>query len=88
MTNLHREIDELEGRIRTLADEDRRAAERPGLDGLAVMQQLGIGPGPGVGEALAFLLDLKRREGELPRDELSRRLDAWWAARPTRASSG
>ena len=62
--------------------------ERPGLDGLAVMQQLGIGPGPGVGEALAFLLDLKRREGELPRDELSRRLDAWWAARPTRASSG
>ena len=88
VTNLHREIDELERRIRELADEDRRAAERPGLDGLAVMQQLGIGPGREVGQALAFLLDLKRREGDLPRDELSRRLDAWWAAHPSRASSG
>jgi poly(A) polymerase len=88
VNNLHREIDELERRIRELADEDRRAAERPGLDGLAVMQQLGIGPGPEVGHALAFLLDLKRREGELPREELSRRLDAWWDAHPSRASSG
>jgi len=86
--NLHREIDELERRIRELADEDRRAAERPGLDGLAVMQQLGIGPGPEVGQALAFLLDLKRREGDIPHEELSRRLDAWWAAHPGRASSG
>ena len=88
VTNLHREIDELERRIRELADEDRRAAERPGLDGLAVMQQLGIGPGREVGQALAFLLDLKRREGDLPQDELSRRLDAWWAAHPSRPSSG
>ena len=87
VTSLHREIDELERRIRELADEDRRAAERPGLDGLAVMQQLGIGPGREVGQALAFLLDLKRREGELPRDELSRRLDAWWAAYSSQPSS-
>jgi poly(A) polymerase len=84
ITMLHREIDELERRIRELADEDRRAAERPGLDGNAVMQQLGVGPGRDVGDALTFLLDLKRREGDLPRDELSRRLDAWWAARPNR----
>ena len=83
ITMLHREIDELERRIRELADEDRRAAERPGLDGNAVMQQLGVGPGRDVGDALTFLLDLKRREGDLPRDELSRRLDAWWAARPS-----
>lgn len=88
VTNLHREIDELERRIRELADEDRRAAERPGLDGVAVMQQLGLEPGPEVGQALAFLLDLKRREGDLSRDELGRRLDAWWAAHPSRASSG
>jgi poly(A) polymerase len=87
VTNLHREIDELERRIRALADEDRRAAERPGLDGLAVMQHLGIGPGPEVGQALAFLLDLKRREGDLPRDELVRHLDAWWAVHPRRTAS-
>jgi poly(A) polymerase len=88
VTNLHREIDELERRIRELAEEDRRAAERPGLDGLAVMQQLGLEPGREVGQALAFLLDLKRREGDLPRAELVRRLDAWWAAHPGRAASG
>jgi poly(A) polymerase len=52
------------------------------------MQQLGVGPGPEVGHALAFLLELKRREGDLPRDELSRRLDAWWADHPSRRSSG
>jgi poly(A) polymerase len=86
VSNLHREIDELERRIRELADEDRRAAERPGLDGTAVMQQLGIGPGRDVGDALKFLLDIKRREGDRPYDELSRRLDAWWAARSTPAS--
>ena len=52
---LHREIDELERRIRELADEDRRAAERPGLDGNAVMEQLGVGPGRDVGDALDLL---------------------------------
>jgi poly(A) polymerase len=85
VANLHREIDELEQRIRTLAEEERRAAERPGLDGNAVMRHLGVGPGPWVGEALAFLLDIKRREGDLPDDELSRRLHSWWAARSTPA---
>jgi poly(A) polymerase len=79
---LQREIDDLERRIKRLAEEDRRAAERPGLDGTEVMAHLGIGPGREVGQALAFLLDLKRREGDLPRDELLTRLDAWWAARP------
>lgn len=78
---LHREIDDLERRIRQLADDDRRAAERPGLDGNDVMEHLGVGPGREVGEALQMLLELKRREGELARDELIRRLDEWWAAR-------
>jgi poly(A) polymerase len=87
VAHLHREIDELEQRIRTLADEDRRAAERPGLDGNAVMEHLAVGPGPWVGEALAFLLAIKRDEGDLPRGELSRRLDDWWAARSAPAPS-
>jgi poly(A) polymerase len=78
---LHRDIDDLEARIKTLADEDRRAAERPGLDGTQVMAHLDLPPGPAVGQALAFLLDTKRREGDLPRDELLKRLEAWWAPR-------
>jgi poly(A) polymerase len=77
---LQRDIDDLERRIKELAEEDRRAAERPGIDGTEVMAHLGLPPGPEVGKALAFLLDLKRREGDLPREELLSRLEAWWAA--------
>ena len=78
---LQRQIDELEQRIVDLAREDRRAAERPQLDGAAVMAHLGIEPGRDVGQALSFLLELKRAEGELSIEELHARLDAWWAER-------
>ena len=76
---LQRQIDELEDRILQLAGDDRRAAERPQLDGAAVMAYLDIPAGPAVGAALAFLLELKRSEGELDVDEVHARLDAWWA---------
>ena len=74
-------MDDLELRIAELAEEARRAAERPGMDGAAVMAHLGIGPGREIGEALAFLLALKRAEGELDQAELEARLDAWWRER-------
>jgi poly(A) polymerase len=51
------------------------------LDGNAVMTHLGIGPGPHIGEALAFLLEVRRREGDLEAAELKSRIDAWWADR-------
>ncbi len=75
-------VDDLERRIAILAEADRKAAERPGMDGQAVMEYLDLPPGPGVGRALKFLLELKRTEGDMPRDELERRLDAWWAEQP------
>ncbi|MEM8924756.1 MAG: HDIG domain-containing metalloprotein [Actinomycetota bacterium] len=78
---LQRQIDEMEERIVALAREDRRAAERPQIDGQAVMAHLDIPAGRDVGQALAFLLELKRAEGELPDDEVYGRLDAWWAER-------
>ncbi len=74
-------MDDLESRIAELAEATRRAAERPGMDGAAVMAHLGIGPGRHVGEALAYLLALKRDEGYLERPELEARLEAWWAGR-------
>ena len=74
-------VDDLEARIQVLAEEDRRRAERPGLDGAAVMAHLGIGPGRDVGEALSFLLEVKRSEGDLEVAELQSRLDSWWAGR-------
>lgn len=74
-------MDELEGRILQLAKEEREAAERPQLDGKAIMDHLDIEGGPAVGQAVAFLLEIKRSEGVLPEDEVLARLDAWWADR-------
>ncbi len=78
---LQHHVDELEERIRQLAEAERQAAERPLLDGRAVMQRLGLAPGPEVGEALQFLLQLRRRNPHLGVAETERRLDEWWAAR-------
>ena len=78
--NIQRAMDDLERRIGELAEADRRAAERPDMDGDAVMAYLGIEPGPVVGKAVRMLLEVKRAEGELPREELEKRLDAWNAS--------
>ncbi len=76
---LQRLMDEFEARIVELARQDRLAAERPQLDGKAVMDHLGITGGPLVGRALDHLLAIKRAEGVLADDEIRSRLDAWWA---------
>ena len=78
---LSRRMDELEARIAELEAEEELRAMRPDLDGQAVMDRLGIPPGRAVGEALAFLLDLRMEEGPLGPEEAGRRLDAWWAGR-------
>ena len=80
LEGIQRAMDDLERRIGELAEADRRAAERPDMDGKAVMEYLGIEPGPLVGQAVKMLLELKRSEGELPREELESRLDVWHAA--------
>ena len=77
-------IDDLEQRIGDLAEEERRAAERPQIDGQAVMDHLGTGGGRHVGDILKMLLEVKRAEGELPDSELFARVDAWWTANRAR----
>ena len=78
---LSRRMDALEARIEELAAEEELKAIRPDLDGAAVMAHLGIPPGPDVGRALAFLLELRMEEGPLDPDDARARLDGWWAAR-------
>jgi poly(A) polymerase len=78
---LARRMDELEARISKLAAQEELKAIRPELDGNAVMARLGLTPGPAVGEAMAFLLELRLDEGILGEEEAGRRLDEWWAAR-------
>jgi poly(A) polymerase len=77
---LARRMDELEERIDVLAAQEELAAIRPELDGRDVMEHLGIPPGPLVGKAMAYLLDIRLDEGLLGGDEIRRRLDAWWAS--------
>ena len=75
---LSRRMDELEARIDELEAAEELAALRPELDGNAVMEQLGIGPGREIGEAMRFLMDIRLDEGLLGDDEIRRRLDRWW----------
>jgi poly(A) polymerase len=74
---LARRMDELEARIAELREQEELAKIKPLLDGRQVMEFLGVPPGPIVGEALKFLLDLRLDEGPLPDEEAYRRLAAW-----------
>ena len=60
---LSQRMDELEERIVELAEREEIASIRPELDGTQVMEQLGVGPGPIVGKALAsFWRYVSKRE--------------------------
>lgn len=85
---LARRMDELEARIAVLREHEELVAIRPDLDGRRVMELLGVPPGPLVGEALAYLLEVRLDEGPLGDDEAARRLEAWWAERRTRRRRG
>jgi len=69
--------DDLEERIARLAEQENLDALRPPLDGKQVMDHLGIEPGPLVGEALEFLMELRLERGPIPEDEAFTQLDAW-----------
>ena len=79
---LGRRMDELEARIVELREREELDAIRPELDGNQVMALLGIPPGPTIGRALDFLLELRLDEGPLGEEEATRRLLEWWATRP------
>ena len=74
-------MDALEARIAELQEREELGAIRPDIDGNRVMELLGVGPGPVVGEALAMLLEARLDEGPLGEEQAERRLLAWWAER-------
>jgi poly(A) polymerase len=75
---LSQRMDELEERITELAAAEELAAIRPELDGRQVMEHLGVGPGPVVGDALDALLEIRLEEGVVGDTEIRRRLDEWF----------
>ncbi len=78
---LQRAYDHLEERIVDLRAQEELDAVRPDLDGQAIMRILGIPPGPQVGQAYRFLLDLRLDRGPLDEDQAKQALLAWWAGR-------
>jgi poly(A) polymerase len=74
---LGRRMDELEARIAELRELEELAKIRPALDGRQVMKFLAVAPGPIVGDALDFLLELRLDEGPMSEDEAYARLADW-----------
>lgn len=80
---LNERMDDLESRIRELAAKEELMAMRPALDGNEIMQHLGIEPGPAVGAARDFLMEIRMDEGEISKERAKELLDKWWEAERT-----
>ncbi|GAA3309274.1 CCA tRNA nucleotidyltransferase [Nonomuraea dietziae] len=74
---LSRTYDQLEERISRLADEEELAKIRPELDGNEIQRILGVGPGPVIGKAYKFLLELRLDKGLIGKDAATEALLAW-----------
>ncbi len=79
--------DDLETRIEKLTEEEELAAIRPDLDGQQIMQILDIKPGPLVGRAYKYLLNLRLDEGPADFDTAKAALLAWWSDQPEAQTS-
>ncbi|MEO3873168.1 CCA tRNA nucleotidyltransferase [Nonomuraea sp. B12E4] len=83
---LSRTYDHLEERIARLAEEEELAKIRPELDGNEIQRVLGVGPGPVVGQAYKFLLDIRLDKGVIGKDAATAALLEW--ARANEVGSG
>jgi poly(A) polymerase len=69
--------DALEERIEVLREKEELDKIRPELDGVEIMSLLGLRPGPLVGKAWNYLLELRLEEGELGRERVTAELLQW-----------
>ncbi|WP_460332935.1 CCA tRNA nucleotidyltransferase [Actinoallomurus acanthiterrae] len=74
---LARTYDQLEERIARLQQEEELAKIRPELDGNEIQQILGIKPGPAVGKAYKFLLDVRLDRGPIGKEAATEALREW-----------
>ena len=79
---LSRSYDDLEARIARLREQEELDAIRPDLDGNAIMELLGVPPGPVVGRAWKHLKEVRMEQGPLSREAAEAELLAWWATQP------
>jgi poly(A) polymerase len=71
--------DDLEERIEALREQEQIDALRPELDGYEISAVLGIPPGPDVGRAYRYLLELRLDAGPIGKDAASAALRRWAA---------
>ncbi len=71
------DYDALEARIERLKEEEDLARVRPDLDGNAIMELLGVPPGPIVGKAWKYLKDLRLERGPLTPEQAQEELRRW-----------
>jgi len=74
--------DDLEERIAQIAEQEELKSIRPDLDGQQIMAILGIKPGPVVGRAYKFMLELRLDEGPLGEEAAVEQLRDWWEKQP------
>ncbi|WP_034267786.1 CCA tRNA nucleotidyltransferase [Haloechinothrix halophila] len=74
---LQRTYDDLEERIKRIAEEEDLAKVRPDLDGNEIMRLLDLPPGPLVGKAWRFLKELRLDKGPLEHEEAVAALREW-----------
>ena len=79
---LRKAYDDLEQRIIELSKQEELKSMRPELDGAEIMQILNIKPGPEVGQAYQFLLDLRLDKGVLGKEKATEELKTYWAKKP------
>jgi poly(A) polymerase len=72
--------DSLEARIAELMEQEELGKIRPDLDGITIMEILGIAPSPLVGKAYQYLLDLRMERGPLGTEAATAELLSWWEA--------
>jgi poly(A) polymerase len=76
---LARAYDGLEQRIAELSEQEELDSIRPELDGNDIMRILGLPPGPRVGDARDFLLELRLERGLIGREQATQELLDWAA---------
>nr|WP_233515119.1 CCA tRNA nucleotidyltransferase [Marinitenerispora sediminis] len=74
---LARAYDDIERRIQRLAEEEELNQIRPDLDGNEIQEILGIPPGPLVGKAWRFLLELRLENGPMEKEAAAAELRRW-----------
>ena len=70
--------DELESHIARLQEQEALDAIRPDLDGQEIMEILALKPGPTVGKAYNFLLELRLDRGPLGKEQAKQELLTWF----------